>query len=124
MNTDSSTVAELVAVGQLLPLVMWIPLFLHDQGYPVKTRVCQDNKSAILLEKNGRASASKRTRAINIRYFMVTDYVKRGELIVEYCPTDEMIGDYYTKPLKGIKFDKFRKIIMGHEYPRYDKNTW
>ena len=124
LNADSSAVAESVAVGQPPPLVMWTPLFSHDQGYPVKTRVCQDNKSAIPLEKNGRASASKRTRAINMRYFVVTDCVKKGELIVEHCPTGEMTGDYCAKPLQGIKFDKFRKIIMGHEHPRCDKNTW
>ena len=116
MNTDSSTTAELVAVGQLLPLVMWVPLFLEEQGYPLTTnRIYQDNRSAILLEKNGKASSSKRTRALNIRYFMVTDYVKKGELDIAYCSTDDMIGDYFTKALQGVKFDKFRKMIMGHE---------
>ena len=124
LNADSSAAAELAAVGQPLPLVMWTPSFSHEQGYPVKTRMCQDNKSAIPLEKNGRASTSERTRAINMRYFMVTDYVKKGELIVECCPTDEMIGDYYAKPPQGIKFDKFRKIIVGHECPRCNENAW
>ena len=103
LNTDSSTTAELVAVGQLLPLVMWVPLFLGEQGYPMETNcVYQDNNSAILLEKNGKASSSKRTRAINIQYFMVTDLVKRGELDIVYCPTDEMIGDYFMKSSGGI----------------------
>ena len=105
---------ELVAVGQLLLLVMWVPLFLEEQGYPTETNcIYQDNNSAILLEKNGKASSSKRTRAINMRYFMVTDLVKRGELDIVHCPTDEMIGDYFTKSLQGKKFSTFRKVIMG-----------
>ena len=29
----------------------------------------QDNKSAILLESNGRTSAGKHSRALNVRYF-------------------------------------------------------
>ena len=114
LNTDSSTTAELVAVRQLLLLIMWVPLFLEEQGYPTETnRIYQDNNSAILLEKNGKASSSKRTQAINIRYFMVTDLMKHGELDIVYCPTDEMIGDYFMKSLQGAKFSTFRKLIMG-----------
>ena len=93
---------------------MWVPLFLEEQVYPMETNcVCQDNNSAILLEKNRKASSSKQMRAINIQYFMVTDLVKRGELDIVYCPTDEMIGDYFTKSLQGTKFSTFQKIIMG-----------
>ena len=73
LNTDSSAAAELVAVGQLLPLVMWIPLFLQEQGYPVKTRVYQDNKSAILLEKNGRALDLEMVASRGIRNVLVEE---------------------------------------------------
>ena len=73
----------------------------------------QDNKSAILLEKNGRKSMGNQSRALNVRYFFISDQVNQGNLNVKYCPTDEMIGDFMTKPLQGSKFMKFRKIIMG-----------
>jgi hypothetical protein len=73
----------------------------------------QDNKSAILLENNGKRSSSQRTRAINIRYFFVTDQIEKGNLTVEYCPTDEMVGDYMTKPLHGGKFTYFKPLVMG-----------
>jgi len=33
---------------------------------------------------------------------------------VIYCPTDEMIGDFMTKPLQGKKFLNFREAIMGN----------
>ncbi len=75
--------------------------------------VYQDNKSAILLEKNGKRSSSKRTRAINIRYFFITDQDEKGNLKVEYCPTGDMVGDYFTKPLQGDVFRKFKAAIMG-----------
>jgi len=29
-------------------------------------------------------------------------------------PTTEMIGDFFSKPLQGKLFEKFRKKIMGH----------
>ena len=77
--------------------------------------VYQDNKSAILLEENGRASSGRRTRHINIRYFFVKDRVLSKEVKIEYCPTNEMIGDFFTKPLTGTKFIEFKKLIMGHD---------
>ena len=53
-------------------------------------------------------------RAINIRYFFLTDQIKKGNLKVEYCPTKEIIADFMTKPLQGELFYKFKKAIMGH----------
>ena len=73
----------------------------------------QDNQSVILLENNGKKSSSKRTRHINIRYYFITDRIKNGELEIEYCPTDDMVADYFTKPLQGKKFLQFRKTIMN-----------
>ena len=67
------------------------------------------------MEKNERASASKRTRAVNVRFFQIKDYIEKGQLCVEYCPTNEMVADYMTKGLQGYKFDKFWKAIMGME---------
>jgi hypothetical protein len=32
---------------------------------------------------------------------------------VEYCPTLEMLGDYFTKPHQGSLFRKFRNNILG-----------
>ena len=108
LNTDSSTTLELVRTHQFLPRIIYALLFLNAQGYKVKKNVIyQDNKSAILLEKNGKRSAGKRTRAMNIHYFMIMDQINKGIITLEYCPTDNMIADYMTKGLTGTKFQKF-----------------
>ena len=76
INTDSSTMAELVGVHDVLPMILWTPLILEQQGYLIEEHtVYQDNKSAILLEENGKESSSKRTRHINVRYFFLTDRI-------------------------------------------------
>jgi len=47
---------------------------MKAQGIEVKDNILyQDNKSAMLLENNGQASSSKRTKHINIRYYYVAD---------------------------------------------------
>ena len=87
---------------------------MEAQGYGVRENIVyQDNKSAILLEKNGKASSSKRTKHINIRYYFVTDRIAKGELSVEWCPTGDMIADFMTKPNQGALFCRFRDQIMG-----------
>ena len=39
--------------------------------------------------------------------------IKNDELQIEYCPTDNMVTDYFTKPLQGKTFFQFRKTIMN-----------
>ena len=114
INTKSSTEAELVAASDMSSQILWTLYFLEEQGYAIKENTLyQDNKSAILLEKNGGLSSSQRTRHIKVRYFFIKDRIREGEMQVVYCPTDDMIGDFFSKPLQGAKFKRFRKLILG-----------
>lgn len=113
VNTRSTTESELVAVDDALSKVIWTKLFVTAQGFKVKNRVWRDNTSTMKLELNGKASSGTRTRHYNIKYFYITDLIKRGEVEIKYCPTDEMIADFMTKPLTGEKFVYFRKQIMN-----------
>jgi hypothetical protein len=114
INTKSSTEAELVGVNDVMPQILWTRYFLEGQGYVVKDSIVyQDNKSTILLAENGKASSGRRTRHINIRYFFVKDRIASGEIKVEHCPTQEMMADFFTKPLQGSVFTKMRDGIMN-----------
>ncbi|CAJ1950718.1 unnamed protein product [Cylindrotheca closterium] len=115
INTDSSTVAELVGVHDALPMIMWSRYFIASQGHTVVDNVIhQDNQSAILLEKNGRKSCGRKTRALDVRYFSITDKVAQKLMTIKHCPTAEMLGDFLTKPLQGALFRKFRDLIMNY----------
>ncbi len=114
LNTRSSTESELVGVDDMMPSILWTRQFLEKQGYNVKDNIIfQDNKSTMLLEQNGKSSSSKRTKHINVRYFFITDRISKGEVRVEWCPTNDMIADFMPKPLQGALFRKFRDLIMG-----------
>ena len=91
--------------------------FLSAQGYNVQSNVVyQDNESAIRMEKNGRNSCTGNSRHIHIRYFFVKDRVDKDEVIIKYCPTMDMLADFFTKPLQGKLFHKFRDVIMGWKH--------
>ena len=44
---------------------------------------------------------------------MINDFWKRGGIQIKHCSTDEMVADFFTKPLQGKKFIKFRAFILG-----------
>ncbi len=74
INTQSSTESELVGVNDMMLLIMWMRIFLKNQGYKVSDNIIyQDNKSTMLLERNGKASSGKRTKHINVQYFFITN---------------------------------------------------
>jgi hypothetical protein len=78
LNTRRSTETEIVGADDFMPTICWTRYFMKAQGCGVKDSVLlQDNKSSILLENNGKASSSKRTKQINIHYFFITDIISK-----------------------------------------------
>ena len=114
INTRSSTESEVVGVYDYLPNMLWHAHFLAAQrGKDVNTVLHQDNTSAMLLEKNGRGSSTKRTKHMDVRYFYIADCIARGEVSLKHCPTTEMLADFFSKPLQGQLFFKFRALLMN-----------
>ena len=114
LDTRSSTEAKLVVADDVTVMILWTKMFLEAQRYTVEKNILyQDNKSTILLKENGKRSSRKQTQALNMRYFFLMDQVEKGNLQIKYCPTNEMAGDYMSKPLQGSKFCKFCDMIMG-----------
>ena len=61
-------------------------MFLEHQGCKVQENVLrQDNKSAMLLEKNGHISASEWTGVINMQCFQMKDCIEKKQLDIKHC---------------------------------------
>ena len=113
-NSKSSTEAEIIAASDASSQILWTRQFLEEQGYDVEKAILyQDNKSAILIEKNGRLSCGKHSKHINIRYFFMLDKQAYKEIDIQHCGTKNMVADYFTKPLQGMQFTRFRNMILG-----------
>ena len=113
LNSKSSTEAELIGVSDGLNPILWVRSFLISQGYAIPPiSLMQDNQSTITMIKSGKTN-SERSRHIAIRFYFVTDNIKRGEVEVFYTPTHDMIADMFTKPLQGNLFVKFRNLILN-----------
>ena len=86
---------------------------LYDRNLPKstpkiiggKTFILQVDTSATKLESNGKGSS--------IRYLFVTGEIEKGNVQVVYCPTKEMVADYFTKGLQEQLFRTHRNAILG-----------
>jgi hypothetical protein len=114
INTTSSCEAELVALAKGLQQSIWARAFLSAQGLPTPPlRVYQDNQSTIKLIQKGRPAAEQ-SRHIDIGYFWLNDLITRGIINIVYCPTLNMLADYFTKPLQGSLFQTMRDHVLGN----------
>jgi hypothetical protein len=124
LNTKSLTEAELVGASDYLPYPIWAKKFLEAQGYELAENIFyQDNQSTMRFEKNGRKSCGPNSRHIDIRYFFIKDRIDIEGIDVQYCPTEQMLADFFTKPLQGSLFKKFREVILGHKHINSLKET-
>ena len=83
-------------------------------GYPQTepTVIHQDNKSTIALIKAGKA-CSERSRHINIRYFWIKEQVDKGQVQVQYTPTEVMLANLFTKAVQGRQFRAETAMVTG-----------
>ena len=117
LNTKSSTEGEIVGLSDYLPNVIWARMFLDEQGYSLQENIVyQDNMSAMKIANNGKRSSGQRTKHMDNRYFWIKDRVKSERITIQYCPTEQMVADFFTKPLQGSSFKKMRDIILGYKH--------
>ena len=73
INVASSTESDLVLIAYVIGMIMWCKYFMKSQGCTIENNILyQDNKSTILLSKNGRMSAGKNSKHIKNRFFLIT----------------------------------------------------
>ena len=103
-----------MGVDDAISNILWSLYFLQEQGCGTTHAIIyQDNKSAILLESNGKFSSGKRTKHIKARYFFVADKVADGEVMVKHVLTDKMRADMNTKPKQGLAYRTDQSYMMN-----------
>jgi len=68
-----------------------------------------DSNGALDLARN--AQFSQRTKHIDIRHHFIRDHLEKGDISLQYLPTDAITADILTKPLERVKFERFRSQL-------------
>ena len=61
-----------------------------------------------MMEVNGKNSAGKIIKALNICYFLMKNKAEKENVQIKYFPTDEIQGCFMTNPMQGEKFGNSR----------------
>lgn len=110
--TLSSTESEYVALTHAAKELIWLRKLLLELLFLIPDRstiLFSDNQGAIRLSKDSTFHA--RTKHIDIRYHFIREAVESNQLVIPYCPTEEMIADIFTKSLGRTKLTKFRSLL-------------
>ena len=96
----SAAEAELGALFMNSKDAKIIRLILEEMGHPQPpTPIHCDNKTAAGIAND--TVKKHRSRSMEMRFFWVTDQVKRGFFDVQWHPGQENLGDYFSKHFLG-----------------------
>ncbi|CAB0007001.1 unnamed protein product, partial [Nesidiocoris tenuis] len=104
----SSTEAELVAASTGIQEAIWLRLLLRDMGFEQNspTLIYEDNQSCIKYIENEKASA--RIKHLDVRKYYMKDLIKKKEIALEYCPSEDNLADLLTKALPARRLQDLR----------------
>ena len=108
-----STEAALVALEGLLLYVEWHDEWFRGQGYDLeKPLIYQDNTSTITLVTKG--GGKMRNKTMRVKQAVILEGFQNHDYEFKYIQTDYMVTDMFTKALSGIKYYRFKRVIMGN----------
>ena len=114
----STAEAEYMAAASLVKEALWLQKLQRDLqlgGSPAAasrgTLLFTDNQAALALLRN--PIVSQRAKHIAVLYHFAREKVQSGEVEFQYCPTELMLADLFTKQLPTEKFARIKEKIMG-----------
>ena len=118
--TDSSCESELTAIKEAVKHILWCGYLmeeLHIESiFPIE--IYQDNTSAISMINKPSANRQGRSKFINRALFKVHEHVEKGEILLIYQKTQDLVADFLTKAKSGTQFHRGRATLMGNSGER------
>ena len=109
----STAEAEYMALTAATQEAVFLRQLLQEMGQPPAsgTLIHEDNQSCIALCKN--TMTTGRSKHIEVKMHFCREKQESGEIVVDYCPTEEMLADGLSKPLAGERHKKLFRSVMG-----------
>ena len=111
LTAQSTMEAELIAANESTKDILWFQDWLQEiyKYKPISTISC-DNTSTIISSTSDKDH--QRTRHIDIRYHLIKDHIKNGNIQIKYVKTEDQLADMLTKPLPKDIFFRFRDLFL------------
>ena len=107
----STTESEYVAASLAARELIWLRQVLTDIGHsPLSSTPLRcDNQSAISLAKD--YVQHNKSKHIVVHYHYIQYKVRKGTIMIEHCPSYQMIADILTKGLNESRFIHLRSEL-------------
>ena len=117
----SSTEAEFTAATEAGKYILHLRTILQEIGIRQEdaTVLYEDNQGALLMAMAQRPT--KRTRHMDIKHFIIQDWVAEDLLCLLRIPTIDNFSDAMTKSQGATLFYRHMNYIMGRVVPQYVK---
>ena len=66
-----------------------------------------------LVSKAANTGAGRRTKHLDQWYHFARELVLKKQLLLRYCPMQDMIADMLMKPLAQVALERFRDMVLG-----------
>jgi hypothetical protein len=111
---SSTMEAEYMAAAWAVKEALWLRKLMTSlsQVSGVQLMILVDNQSALALMRNPCNHA--RAKHIDVGHHFIRERIMRGEVAVQYCPTDQMLADGMTKALGQSKHEEMCKQLGLH----------
>ena len=113
----STAEAEYIALASTAQEAVWMRQLTTELGNSPETAtvIYEDNQSAISMTKNPQYHG--KAKHIAIKYHFIREQVSNGTVNLQYCPTEEMVADMFTKGLSRERFCKLRDMAGVTQLP-------
>ena len=107
----STAEAEYVSLSLAAQEAIWLRKLLIDLNFCVDDPILiyEDNQSTICLAKSNRNHS--RSKHIDVKFNFIRDVINDKKMLVEYCPTSDMVADIFTKGLSAERFNMLRSRL-------------
>ncbi|WRX11511.1 Reverse transcriptase [Theobroma cacao] len=108
---SSAAEAEYIATASTVNQALWLRKILAELGFSQNEGILLnvDNQSTMEIAKNPMRHG--RTKHIRVKFHALRKAMREGEVVLEYCQTDEQVADIFTKGLSVNIFCIFEKQI-------------
>ena len=105
--TLSSTEAKYVCLADATCKAVWLQNLHREIVVDITLmKIYGDNQSALMIARN--PQYHKCTKHFDIKHHYICEKINDQTIIVDYCPTENMTPDIFTKPLAKAKFQKHK----------------
>ena len=110
----STAEAEIYAACAASKEALHVSRLIYDMGYTKELtplRIAEDNSACIAMGNAGLKNI-KKAKHYEVKLRFLQQLILQKKIILEYCPTDKQLADFFTKPLDETKFVNFRDLIL------------